>query len=126
SEEWRDSDAPAFGVDRSQLLQALALRNPPFSISRSYLFTRPGRQTDYLGPCVCDGPRSARTLLEHALQTAGSFGWSWDLLPRNAGAVAIAQDLGFTPQRHLLRMVRGKDLRGNEEAIYAIAGFELG
>lgn len=126
SEEWRDSDAQAFGADRSQLLQTLALRNPPFSVARSYLFTRPGRLTAYLGPCVCDGPRSARTLLERALQNASSFGWSWDLLPKNASAVAIAQDLGFTPKRHLLRMVRGKDLRGNEEAIYAIAGFELG
>ncbi|MGH9505122.1 MAG: GNAT family N-acetyltransferase [Terriglobales bacterium] len=125
-QEWRDSDAPAFGVDRSQLLQALALRNPPFCVARSYLFTRPGRQTAYLGPSVCDGAGSARTLFEQALQTASSFGWSWDLLPRNAGAVAIAEDLGFTPKRHLLRMVRGKDLRGNEEAIYAIAGFELG
>ena len=93
---------------------------------RSYLFTRPGRQTAYLGPCVCDAPETARTLIERALQTAGSSGWSWDLLPNNANAVAIAQNLGFTPRRHLLRMVRGKDLRGKEDAIYAIAGFELG
>jgi hypothetical protein len=40
--------------------------------------------------------------------------------------VALARDLGFSPTRHLLRMARGKELLGKENAIYAIAGFELG
>jgi hypothetical protein len=51
---------------------------------------------------------------------------SWDLFPRNQDAVALARDLGFSPQRHLVRMARGKELREKENAIYAIAGFELG
>jgi predicted GNAT family acetyltransferase len=126
SEEWRGADFQVFGADRSQLLERLARRNPPFSAVRSYLFTRAGRQTAYLGPCVSDTPETARTLIERALETAASSGWSWDLLPRNTSAVAIAQDLAFAPRRHLLRMVRGKDLHGKEDAIYAIAGFELG
>ncbi|HEX9109940.1 MAG TPA: GNAT family N-acetyltransferase [Terriglobales bacterium] len=126
SKEWRGADLQVFGADRSQLLERLARRNPPFSVVRSYLFTRPGRQTAYLGPCVSDTSKTARTLIERALQTAGSSGWSWDLFPNNANAVAIAQDLAFAPTRRLLRMVRGKDLQGKEEEIYAIAGFELG
>jgi GNAT superfamily N-acetyltransferase len=126
SEEWRGADFQVFGADRSQLLERLARRNPHFSAVRSYLFTRPGRQTAYLGPCVSDTPETARTLIERALETAASSGWSWDLLPQNTKAVAIARDLSFVPTRRLLRMVRGKDLRGQEDAIYAIAGFELG
>lgn len=126
SEEWRAADLQAFGADRSQLLEWLARRNPPFSMARSYLFTRHGRQTAYLGPCVSDTPKTARTLIERALQSTGSSGWSWDLLPQNTSAVAIAQDLAFAPSRRLLRMVRGKGLHGKEDAIYAIAGFELG
>ena len=126
SEEWRGVDLLAFGANRSQLLERLARRNPPFSVGRSYLFTRPGRQTAYLGPCVCDTPETARTLIERALETAASSGWSWDLLPQNSSAVAIARNLSFVPTRRLLRMVRGKDLHGKEDAIYAIAGFELG
>jgi hypothetical protein len=55
-----------------------------------------------------------------------SIGWSWDLFPKNISAVAMARDLGFTPQRHLMRMVRGKELRAHEELIFALAGFELG
>jgi len=74
---------------------------------------------------VADDPRSAQALIQGAVQHSASE-WSWDLLPENVHAVAIALELSFTPKRHLVRMVRGKDLRIQEEAIYAIAGFELG
>jgi len=122
---WHVADHRASGVDRSQLLEKLAVRNPPFSIGTSYLLTRPGRLTRYLGPCVADSPRSAQDLIQGAVQNSGSA-WSWDLLPDNVHAIAIARELSFAPKRRLLRMVRGQDLRAQEEAIYAIAGFELG
>jgi hypothetical protein len=48
------------------------------------------------------------------------------LFRENTQAVALARTLGFAPTRHLTRMVRGKNQRGNEQFIYAIAGFELG
>jgi GNAT superfamily N-acetyltransferase len=122
---WID-DHRAFGMDRSMLLQRLARRHAPFSMARSYLLIRSGRLTGYVGPCVADAPATARTLIGSALATASPGGWSWDLLPENVNAVALARELAFTPRRHLLRMVRGKDLRGKEDSIYAIAGFELG
>lgn len=126
SHDWRGADSRAFGVDRSQLLEELARRNPPLSTGHSYLLTRPGRLTRYLGPCAADRPEEARSLIERAVQSSPSVESFWDLLPGNTDAVAIARDLLFTPKRHLMRMVRGKELRGQEEAIYAIAGFELG
>lgn len=121
------ADHRAFGADRSELLERLARRGqPPFVIDGSYWLTRPGRHSHYLGPSVCDAPRTARALIERALPTAGDRDCSWDLLPTNAGAVAIARDLAFTPSRHLQRMVRGKNLHADNDSIYAIAGFELG
>ena len=127
AENWRMADHRAFGADRSELLGKLARRGqPPFVIDRSYWLTRPGRYSHYLGPSVCDVPRTARTLIERALPTAGYRDCSWDLFPTNAAAVAIARDLAFTPTRCLQRMVRGKDLHANNDSIYAIAGFELG
>lgn len=125
-DDWRHVDLRAFGADRSELLSKLAGRNPPLLLGNSYLFIRPGRLTSYLGPCVSEASESARTLIERALRMPSAGGWSWDLLPANAHAIALARDLDFTPKRHLTRMVRGKELRANEEAIYAIAGFELG
>ena len=125
-QRWRDIDLRAFAADRTELLAKLARSNPPLVLNNSYLFSRPGRLTSYLGPCVCEGSANARTLIEQVLHTSGAGGWSWDLLPANGEAVALARALDFAPQRHLTRMVRGKDLRANDEAIYAIAGFELG
>jgi GNAT superfamily N-acetyltransferase len=123
---WLAMDARAFGTDRSALLDKLAARTPPISEGNSYLLMRRGRLANYLGPCVAEEPEVARGLIEHALRNEVSSRRSWDLLPTNSNAVAIAQDLGFAPERHLTRMVRGKDLRGCEEWVYAIAGFELG
>ncbi|HLZ40116.1 MAG TPA: GNAT family N-acetyltransferase [Candidatus Sulfotelmatobacter sp.] len=125
-ENWRMADHRAFGADRSELLEELARRGQaPLVMNGSYCLTRPGRYSHYLGPSVCHSPRTARVLIERTL-TAGDRDCSWDLLPTNAGAVAIARDLAFTPSRHLQRMVRGKDLHADNNSIYAIAGFELG
>lgn len=123
---WRDLDPRLFGADRTELLSKLARRDPPLLLGDSYLFRRPGRVTSYLGPCVAETSARAQALIERALQAGGSDGWSWDLLCSNVRAVALARALDFTPKRHLTRMVRGKEQRSKVEAIYAIAGFELG
>jgi GNAT superfamily N-acetyltransferase len=122
---WRDLDSLMFGADRSQLLERLARLNPPRSTSQSYLFSKPGRVTAYLGPCVSEDARAARHLIEGCVLNA-PCAWSWDLFPRNQNAVALARDLGFSPKRHLVRMARGKELCEKQNVIYAIAGFELG
>ncbi len=122
---WRDIDSLVFGTDRSQLLERLARLNAPRSISQSYLFTRPGRVTAYLGPCVSEDPGTGRHLIHECVRNT-HCAWSWDLFPRNQYAIALARELGFSPKRHLLRMARGKELRERENMIHAIAGFELG
>ena len=123
---WRQVDPNYFGADRLSLLERLAARNPPAVQQQSYLFSRPGRTSAYLGPCVSDNPEGARSLISACVENSGGESWYWDLFPRNQLAVTIASDLGFIPQRRLLRMARGKELRENRDAIYAIAGFELG
>ena len=125
-EDCRIADQHAFGVSRTELLQRLGRRGISQVNGSSYIMTRPGRDSDYLGPSVCDVPEVARKLVEQALNSGKDRGWSWDLFPRNSSAVAIARDLGFSPTRHLQRMVRGKGLQVQEALIYAIAGFELG
>jgi len=123
---WQSADQHAFGVDRAALLEKLARRNAVLTINNSYLLTRAGREISYLGPSICNSPETARKLMERALQNPSPGGWFWDLMLDNKPVVSLAQDLGFASKRHLLRMVRGKDVRGNEGAIYALAGFELG
>src|SRR4029077_13431872 len=122
---WDGSSFDVFPADRSRLLQRLAQRRPPRLIARSFLLTRPGRAANYLGPCVSDDPITSRSLIEDCVRNT-TCNWYWDLFPSNQSAAFIARDSGFAPQRHLKRMYRGKRLPENENATYAIAGFELG
>jgi len=118
-------DHEAFAADRSPLLKRLAEHAPDLTDRKAYLLARPGRRMAYLGPCVSDNAGMARSLIEQWVQgTASSI--AWDLLARNRDSQTIARDLGFAPERSLTRMVRGKELRGREESIYALGGFEFG
>jgi GNAT superfamily N-acetyltransferase len=119
-------DEHAFGVNRSALLRVLSQRSSSVVCSEGFLLARPGRVCRYLGPCVANTLPTAHTLINRALVDKSSSGWYWDLLTSNEAAVAFAHEVGFTPKRRLLRMVRGKEIRGREENIYALAGFEFG
>jgi GNAT superfamily N-acetyltransferase len=123
---WRVLDANAFGVDRGTLLQALVRRGRCFTNANAFLLTRTGRNSRYLGPCVARDPDSARELIQLEIQNREAGGWSWDLFPQNHHAVALATQLGFAPQRRLVRMSRGEELPGDAQLTYAIAGFEFG
>ena len=131
-------DNKAFGVDRSVLLQALASRGSCVRSAGGFLMTRSGRSAAYIGPCVARDVKTARDLFSrfsqgrHEVKSAMHpkqpevRQWYWDLLPDNKAAIEIAKELGFTPKRQLTRMVRGEDFRGDDELVYAIAGFEIG
>lgn len=115
-------DLHAYGADRSQLLQALAERGTVHTHADGFCLARPGRRANYIGPCISQSPEFAR----RSIETSASQESYWDLLPQNPLVLGIATELGFSLRRKLVRMVRGRDLRGREDWIYAIAGFELG
>ena len=121
-----DLDSEAFGTDRSHLLRELEKRSAISSTTGAYSFSRPGRVSDYIGPCVAKNREAAQRLIEARIRDSSAKSWFWDVISQNRDAISLAQELGFKPQRHLLRMVRGKELSGNDNLIYAIAGFELG
>jgi GNAT superfamily N-acetyltransferase len=126
SQYWRELDLEAFGADRQAVLENLAGRSEVYASPRAFLLARTGRTMAYLGPCVASDHNDARALITECVQASPRANWSWDLLPANHNAVSVATALGFTRQRHLTRMAMGKPLRGRDEFIYAIAGFELG
>jgi hypothetical protein len=64
-------------------------------------------------------------LIECCIRNTGTSLF-WDLLKQNHHTERIAIDLGFSHRRTLTRMVRGKELRGREDRIYALGGFEFG
>jgi GNAT superfamily N-acetyltransferase len=121
-----DLDSEAFGTDRSHLLRELGKRSAVSSTTGAYVFSRSGRVSDYIGPWVARNREAAQSLIEARIRHSSASSWFWDVISQNRDAVSLAQDLGFKSQRHLLRMVRGKELSGNDNLVYAIAGFELG
>jgi len=126
SQALRELDTQAFVADRSIMLQELAQRSSLHSSPNAFLFARAGRATEYLGPCIAADSAAAQAIIASAINSSAHTDWSWDLLPANKDAVTLASELGFTRQRYLTRMVRGKPLHGRDEMVYAIAGFELG
>jgi GNAT superfamily N-acetyltransferase len=121
-----DLDIEVSGYDRRSLIANLTSVSSAARASDGYIMDRPGRVCRYLGPCVALCQSTARSLIEGAIARHPDSGWFWDLLPANRDAVAIAQDLGFTRVRTLTRMTWGRELRGKEESIFAIGGFEFG
>ncbi len=86
---------------------------------------RPGRIAQYFGPYVSRDAEEARSTIQGIVE--GDEGpWFWDLLPGNPDAVRIATELGFSCVRRLVRMVRGRQIRRNDDLVYAIGGFEAG
>lgn len=121
-----DLDRNAFVADRTLLLRMLSARSIVYECSNGFLFTRRGRSTNYIGPCVASDVHAARRMIAEVIDKTSGSSWSWDLLSQNKEAVVLAEEFGFSPRRHLRRMTRGKPLRGNDHLIYAIPGFELG
>jgi GNAT superfamily N-acetyltransferase len=115
-ERWERPGSP----DDTELPREQIVRNS------NYVGDRPGRLKRYLGPCVAHDAGTARDLISSMLSRAAHIGWCWDLLPENRAAVQIARDLGFERVRTLTRMVWGRDMRENEDQVFAISGFELG
>lgn len=118
-------DASYFLADRSSLLTRLASRGSVHKTADAYLLARAGRLSAYLGPCVSKNVEGARQTIIKLIKDS-SCAWMWDLFPQNRDATELAAELGFTRQRQLKRMFRGQDSPTSTNAIYAIAGFELG
>jgi len=119
-------DLEAFGVDRSELLSALAERSRIVAVDEGFALLRDGVRAFYAGPVVARNVEAARALVEPCIRGAGVRGCFWDLLPDNRAAIELARELGFEPRRKLMRMARGTARRGRDELVFGIAGFELG
>jgi len=119
-------DRVAFAADRSKLIAKHALRSAVVHREDGFLMARPGRWANYVGPCIASAAATAEEMIGTALRSTGDASWYWDLLPANKEATRLAHEMGFVKQRALTRMARGNPLRGRDELVFAVAGFELG
>ncbi len=112
--------------DGPALIRELAARSAVFRCADAYALIRPGVRAQYVGPFQAPHEQAARALVQSSFCSGEGDLYYWDVLPHNTGALRLVQDLGFERVRALVRMVSGPDLRGNDQRVYAIGGFELG
>jgi len=126
-------DRVVFGADRSGILRDLAQRVPQATLVAvregricGAAFARDGRVATQVGPVIAADEATALALVSAALGklTPPVF---IDVPDRHARIGAWLRDLGFAPQRPLVRMAHGRSRAFDDpDRLYAIAGPELG
>jgi GNAT superfamily N-acetyltransferase len=127
-------DAPAFGADRTEVLNYL-FRNAPdgaFYTEKDqkitgYCLGRKGSNFKQIGPIVAQSLADAKDLLLTTLSTSPDTSLILDAMAENKPWLDFLHAIGFRVQRPLIRMYLG-DLAhpGDADLQYAIAGPELG
>jgi hypothetical protein len=107
-------DRQAFGVRRPRLLHALRAQCATAVVCRGregtgfgYGMLRKGSRAWYLGPAAATSPEAGSDIIRQLVGTITGQPVFWDVLDLNRPAARLAETLGFKPQRHLVRMVRG-------------------
>lgn len=125
-------DRQLLGIDRRKLLARLLAENPEQAriVPRAdhlaaYLTARPGAYAWHIGPCLADGEAGQLLLLDAWRRFSGQP-VLLDIPTANARATAIAEAMGLTAQRQLLRMRRGDVLTADPYGIWASSGPEKG
>ena len=110
-------DREAFGTLRIGLLGQLANGCAHFVVQRGfnreitgYGMARKGSRAFYLGPVAAKLWGNGTAIIERLLSMLPGQPVFWDVFDGNAAATALARTLGFTAQRHLLRMFHGENL----------------
>lgn len=125
-------DAEVFGGDRRRVLAALRSRCPELALVSEgaegidgFGFGRDGDLATHVGPVIARSGNVARTLIEAAaLRIPGPV--IIDLADRHLEIARLLEALGFVAPRSFTRMVKSQQAFAVDEAIFAVAGPELG
>lgn len=128
-----NEDHAVFGADRGEILRDLARRVPRAALVAERAgrlcgasFARDGRLATQIGPVIAADDATAQALIAAALTTIASPVFI-DVPGRHARIGAWLRELGFAPQRTLMRMAYRRDRAFDDpRRLYAIAGPELG
>ena len=128
-EKAKTLDTEAFGADRSQFLSKLR-ETATLTIQTddgSFGFLRSGKNAWYLGPVVSSSNESGVEIIEKLLANCRDEAIYWDILEPCKDVRVLAEKLGFTKQRELIRMRRGEALPSERpERQWAIGAPETG
>ena len=95
-------------------------------VVQAYGFARRGFHASSIGPVVAADPDAGRNVVHALLSGLPDGNVYWDFMPDNVLCRSLAESLGFTIARKLMRMYLGQMNPGQVNIAYAGAGFELG
>ncbi len=126
-------DEPRFGDDRARLLRSLLRRaRSAHAVRRGarlagYALTVPTTGGVHLGPCVADGPETARRLAAAAARAAGGAPVTLGVLASRGDWRGDLEAAGFVAAPSSLRMWWGRPpAPGDPAAVFAIANGAMG
>jgi len=130
----QELDKVAFGVPRRVLLPALARQSNAAVVLETergrpsgFALARAGSQALYLGPVAANSAEGGLSLLDALMAFNPGEPTFWDIPDLNEPAVSLAQNLGFSIQRPLIRMFLGENAApGDPSMQFALAGPEVG
>ncbi len=125
-------DQRVTGTDRRKLLLHLFTEAPSAlrvvklaGGGAGYLTTRQGSRAVQVGPCLAAPAVGRRLFADACNQYAGRLAYL-DIPTANAPAMAEAEAIGLTVQRHFVRMCRGEPVNDRIEWLWASSGPEMG
>jgi GNAT superfamily N-acetyltransferase len=123
-------DRQVFGGVRETIIETLLSRAPHMcrwmSDGSGFVLARNGRNASQIGPLVATTDASALSLLSEAVRSAEGPVFI-DAVDSKSGVSKALIESGFTVQRSFKRMAKGrKEMPGEPDRLYAIAGPELG
>jgi GNAT superfamily N-acetyltransferase len=127
-------DSRAFGVSRAALVDRLFADSSRALVAVShdgqfqgYGLLRKGMRASYLGPIVADSSVSGIALINGLLSQTKGQPIYWDVPDVNDVAMTLARELGFAPQRQLIRMYLGVNKHpGDPVRCFAVADPSIG
>jgi ribosomal protein S18 acetylase RimI-like enzyme len=127
-----DLDREVTGADRTRLLTELFWERPEAMRMvvesggvHGYLTARSGARALQIGPCAASATAGTVLLLDASQRFAGQMVFL-DIPVPNPAAMALAQTIGLTVQRYLLRMGRGPRVAERTQELWASSGPEKG
>lgn len=127
-------DSRVFGVCRTAMLDRLAAESSVALEAATesgglngYGLLRAGSKASYLGPVVAETSAVGGALIGALLDQEKGRPIYWDVPDVNGAAASLAKQLGFAPQRHLIRMFVGTNGHpGDPKRCFGIADPSIG
>lgn len=131
--EIAEYDRNAFGSQRKDLIEILFSNNEDHAFKAvqnnkisGFVLGRRGSKFNQIGPLVNDQPKTAFALMNACMQNTNDKQFILDVPRYQKKWLRTLLDNNFEEQRSFSRMYKGRLIKGNDAAVFATTGPDLG